>query len=303
MSRKDNTKEKLNDVKELTDEELQKQLNDIRSDLVDIKSSWKEQDGDAPAKTKYYIVKHLNKILLIGAFALLVVFYFQIGIPEPPEWVYIVLGSVVIGGFAAYPFAQWLVKKFIKDDRLPLVEIDPENLSDIALYNIPRSKLADIEVYDGQLNEIKTQKGRGYEAQQFGIRKEKGETKLIAMGTWIGAKTGLEVHRKEESYKSMREDLRPLVNRAIQYDVKWPNLQHRITQQVANEFIMEFEGVTNPGSESVYDDINDIVSDSEPDVTRKDFEDITGNMGNGSSSDELEISDGIEEILNGDANE
>ena len=303
MSKKEETKEKLNNAKELTDEELQKQLNDIRSDLVDIKTSWKEQDGDAPAKTKYYIVKHLNKILLIGAVLLLGVFYFQIGIPEPPEWVYIVLGSVVIGGFAAYPFAQWLVKKFIKDDRLPLVEIDPENLNDLAVYNIPRSKLADIDVKDGELQEIKTQKGRGYEAQQFGISKEKGETKLIAMGTWIGAKSGLEIHRKEEAYKSMRKDLRPLVNRAIQYDVKWPNLQHQITQQVANEFIMEFEEVTNPGNESVYNNINSIVQESQPDITERDFEDIDRNMNGNATSENMSVSDGIESILNGDANE
>jgi hypothetical protein len=307
MTKEESTKEKVGKSKEEAQKEVEQQLNEIRSDILDIKKSWISHSGDAPSKTKYVFSKHLNKILIIGVVSLFAAYIianqYGYSLPNPPQWLYIVIIATILGAIVSYPIANWLVDKFITDDRTPIVEVDPTNINDVGVYKVPTSKVPDIKMLDGEKQEIETSEGKGYVVQQLGLKNIKGETKLVAVGTWIGALSGYDIYKREKAYVHMHRNLRPLVERAIEYDIKMPTLQQEITAKVANDFIEEFEEITMPSDGSTYNDLEETMNEDSIDLSTIDLEMDEKDM-NGNGEGEAEtVSEGLEAILNGESNE
>lgn len=268
--------------------EMQDSLSELKEDVDNIQQTFKTDKGNFGNVVKFYLQKYATYLVLISLGGLGALVFFDIT-PVIPEWVIILIVGIIIGGLLFWMPANWLVNKFVKDERVPIVEDDPSDMNDFGLLWVPREKVKDIQV-SGEMHDLQTKKGRGYEVNTIGtVTGENGKTEIVAQGSWLGEKSSLEIKRKESAIDSMREDMAPLVEKALAYEKKWPHIGHKITRAVMNDFTREFEDATMPGNTSVYQEVEGIMDNAEPSENSESeqmeemLEQIATNMKNGDS--------------------
>lgn len=268
--------------------EMQESLSELKEDVDNIQQTFKTDKGNFTNVLKYYLSKYATYFILVGLGGLGALVFFDIT-PVIPEWLIILVIGVILGGLLFWMPANWLVDKFVKDERVPIVEDDPTDMNDFGLLWIPREKVKDIQV-SGEMHDLQTKKGRGYEVNNIGtVTGDNGKTEIIAQGSWLGESSALKIKRAENEIHSMREDMAPLVEMALEYEKKWPHIGHKITRAVMNDFTREFEDVTMPGQTSVYEEVEGIMDNAEPSENQESeqmeemLEQIANNMDNGNS--------------------
>jgi hypothetical protein len=268
--------------------EMQESLTELKEDVDNIQQTFKTDKGNFTNVLKYYLSKYATYLVLIGLGGTGALVFFDVT-PVIPESVIILVIGIITGGLLFWMPANWLVNKFVKDERVPIVEDDPTDMHDFGLLWIPREKVKDVKV-SGEMQDLQTKKGRGYEVNNIGtIKGENGKTEIVAEGNWLGESSALKIKRRENEIESMREDMAPLVEKALAYEKKWPHIGHKITRSVMNDFTREFEDVTMPGNTSVYQEVENVMQEAEPSENQESeqmqemLEQIAGNMENGES--------------------
>lgn len=268
---------------------LSEYAEDTRSDIEEIKLTF-EKDRVEGGNTLFYKLKKYRMIIFaVFAIGFLVVMSENVKFSIPTELSLFVL-TTLVGSVVAYPYANKIAKLFIKDSRIPLVVVDPENLNDIEIWYIPQSRMRDIEVDNGELNDINTAKGKGLECKTFNVKEVEGQKKLVAQGTWLGSKSGLELKRKESEIQAMYDTLEPLAKMGISQKVKWPQIMYDLSEKIINSLVHDFQGIANYKGQEMQGHINDIINEYEPEEP------------NDNSSDVSDLAQEIANATNGETN-
>lgn len=231
-------------------EKIEGSKEDFDKDIQEIRETAKNREYDLTRKVKYIAKKEKNKLIIIGVLAVFAVLAVtdQFAV-EVPEWIYLTLVSSIVGGIVAYLPAQKLVNWLITDTRVPLLELPDDGFD---MYKVPRERVSDIELTDGNLHETETAHSatRAYELRKFERIEEKGESHLIGLGTWESTFPNSDIKRMWENVKAMRENLVPQAKKAKQYDIRMPYWIHQIENQTINDIVYQFEeGATFSGQD------------------------------------------------------
>ena len=224
-------------------QDIRGEVQNLRSDINGLKDTYSNDKGNATRKTKYTLGKHKNKILALVGLAFPLYFWLEPETPTIPEWVYVIGAGVLVGCIIGYIPAKYVVNKFVKDTRVPVLDIAGDRQNDVSLYYVPQERVPDMNVVSGELNRITTIKGEGYECKEFAAIEIEGEEHLVAKGTWMGEKTGLELKRNVAEIEAQEEIYKPLAQKGFAYDVMWPHIIQELSTEIANMLTREFEDV------------------------------------------------------------
>jgi hypothetical protein len=254
-------------------QEINQSVQQLRSDVLDVRETVLNDSVNRERSIKWFLS---NYKLPLGILGVITFWVYMATNPDitVPEWFTVALAGSIAGVVVGYPFAKKIAKLFVIDNRIPVLEVDPENMNDVGLVWVPTSRVREIEV-EGELSQISTIKGMGYECEQFTAVEEKGKQKLKAKGTWYAGKTGLEIKRAESEIQTMRDKVKPYVDKALAYERIWPYLKYEVQEEVINQFTQTFESVDVTGMGSLSDRIDKIVEDNEPsDMDREEMEQV-----------------------------
>jgi hypothetical protein len=266
-------------------------ISELSKDVKQLKNEIQNDKVNTPYYVKSFISEQKWKIVTL-ALGIIILFNQQWVTFEIPEEVFVFIGAMFFTCIVVYPYVRWIVRYFIKDNRMPIFAIDLEKPHDIGLWYMPRERISDIEV-EGEMNRINTkQKGDGYEVLHFEERiDENGKRSLHAKGNWVGEKTGRELKVEIENVKDMRENLTPLARKGMMYDIKWPTIIHSITSKVSNWLIHDFQGGVNYKGDELYDEIEQMIKEEKPtddnetdnveDISQEDIEALQKLFNNG----------------------
>jgi len=266
-------------------------LSEMSNEVKDLKSNIENDKTNTFYYVKNFISEQRWKIgfVILGIIILL---NQQWVVIEIPEFAYVFIVAMFFTTIVVYPYVRWIVRYFIKDTRMPIVAIDLEKPHDLGVWYMPRERVTDIYV-EGEMNTINTkEKGTGYEVLDFQeIIDDDGKRTLYAKGNWVGEKTGRELKMNIENVKDMRNHLTPLARRGMMYDIKWPTIIHKITSQVTNWLIHDFQGGVNYKGDELYEEIEKLIEEEKPDkddesnnvedLTDEDIEALRKMFGNG----------------------
>ncbi|AAQ13811.1 hypothetical protein [His2 virus] len=274
-------------------QDIRTEMQNLRSDIQDVKGTWEDDKPNAKRKTRYVLSEHKTKIAGLVALLIPAWFVLDLEIPTIPESAIVVGLGVTLGIVVGYIPAKYVVDKFVKDTRKPIFEIDAEKPNDVALYYVPEERIPDIEVYEGDKNDISTKKGIGYEFEKFEQVEYEGEQYLIGKGTWVGEKSGLELKRNIGNIHGMKKTMKPYAQLGFAYEVMWPHIMRELESSVGNKMARTFEGVGVYNGEEMRDELDQLIEEYNPDniMDTIDKEDIE-EKANGHSDEE------IEQILN-----
>ena len=263
MSKDQNDERKQ--IKRSNLQDIRSELQNLRSDVHEVKDTWENDKPNAKRTTRYKIKKHRTKIAGLIALAIPAYYVLSIEIPNPPEWIYIVLGGIIAGCIVGYIPAKYVVERFVKDTRKPLLEIDATEPNDIALWYVPEERIPDIEVYNGEKNTIETKKGMGYEVEKFEKVTNEGKQHLIAKGTWIGEKSGLELERNIMNIEGMKNHMKPYAMKGFAYDVMFPHIMRELQSIVGNQMARSFENVAVFKGNDLRTEVDELIDEYRPD--------------------------------------
>ena len=140
-------------------QDIRGEVQNLRSDINGLKDTYSNDKGNATRKTKYTLGKHKNKILALVGLAFPLYFWLEPETPTIPEWVYVIGAGVLVGCIIGYIPAKYVVNKFVKDTRVPVLDIAGDRPNDVSLYYVPQERVPDMNVVSGELNRITTIKG------------------------------------------------------------------------------------------------------------------------------------------------
>lgn len=261
--------------KELSEksEQLNKSVQQLRSDVLDVRETVLNDSTNRERTIKWFLGNYKLPLVVL---CVITFWVYMATSPDitVPEWFTVALAGSIVGMIVGYPFAKKIAKMFVVDNRIPILEVDPENLNDVGLLWVPTSRIREIQV-EGELSQISTIKGMGYECEQFTIVEEKGKQKLNAKGTWYAGKTGLEVKKAESEIRTMRDKVKPYVDKALAYERIWPYLKYEVQEEVINQFTQTFESVDVTGMGSLSDRVDEIMDENKPsEMDRDEMEQI-----------------------------
>lgn len=266
--------DKLQNVNEKVDALRQDRIKDeilsLRNDLSDVKDTWDNEPHNAQSRTKYVFQKHKGKLAILSAITLLAFFWLGAKLPDPPTWMFIMFVGSIIGIAIGFIPARMVADMFVTDTRKPILELDAENFdteeeNDIALYYVPQERIPDIEVYEGEMFDMRTKKGNGYQVEKFAEVEKNGRRHLIAKGTWMGEKSSLELARNVGNITGMRETLKPKAQKGFAYEVMWPHIMQELSSSIANMITREIEGVAIFKGPSLRSKIDELTEKYNPD--------------------------------------
>lgn len=265
-------------------QEVRSELQNLRSDVQDVKGTWENDKPNAKRKTKWAIGEHKTKVAILVALAIPAYFVLGIEIPEIPEWVFVVTAGVIAGVVVGFIPAKYVVDRFVKDTRKPILEIDAKEPNDVALWYVPEERIPDIEVYEGDKNTIQTKKGTGFELKQFEQVTKDGKEYLIGKGTWVGEKTGLELKREIMNIEGMEQTMKPYAMKGFAYDVMWPHIMRELQSVVGNQMARSFENVAVFKGDGLRTEIDELIDEYKPDnivgkVENEDIDEMTNGDG------------------------
>lgn len=232
---------------------------DLEGATKDIEISFGSEEKDL-GKDQHFIKKHIWKIAALGIGASFVIFNQNTNI-DIPNWVNVLIASFIIGIIVGYPYARRIARLLINDNRIPIVAIDPTNLNDIEVWRVPQKQIEEMRTIES-LHEIQTSKGRGFAVEdiQMGYN-EQGKKQLIAKGTWLGEKSGLEIMRHENEIEATKENVIPWAKIGFNYHTKWPMIIHDISGKITNNIMKMFQTNVNYKGEELYETIEKTVSE------------------------------------------
>jgi hypothetical protein len=249
---------------------VKSELNDIRSDVIDVKESLTENQQDAKRQTKK-AVDNNKWLILFGFVGLAIVLYLFAPeaysvITNPPEILLVVIVGIGLGIAFGWIPANYLANRFVKDDRKPLLVLDPDDFSDFAVWDIPVERVHEIEVKEGEKRTIETKKGTGYEVENFKkiVNPDTQKEHLVAKAPWTGEKSGLEIRKNEAEITAQRNEWKPLVKAYYAYEVAWPYIVNQVEKSVVSQFTREFQEGINYNGVEIRQTINQTVEDYKP---------------------------------------
>jgi hypothetical protein len=275
----------MSEESEQTESEQQQkvvqQLNNLRSDFLDVKESVVNEQQDAKRTSKKLLSNNkwlFASIVVISgtAIAIFAPEFYNV-LLDPPEITYVFVIGGLTGSLLAYPAANYLVGKFVDDTRKPVFEIDPEDHRDIGVWVVPKNRTNEIEVLEGEKRRIETSQEDGYEVEKFEkvVDPDTGKEHLIAKASWIGEKSGLEIRKSEQAIKAQREQWKPKVKTLMAMEIAWPYIIHRVQEDVINKFTEEFqEGVNFRGNE-IRQSVEDTLESYKPENMQKKTNDMS----------------------------
>lgn len=244
---------------------VRSELQNLRSDIQDVKGTWENDKPNAKRTTKHVLAKHKTKFAVLLILAIPAYFVLGLEIPEIPEWVFVVMIGIVAGTTIGYMPAKYVVNRFVTDTRKPVAEIDPKNPHDLAVWYVPQERMPDIETYEGEANDINTKRGKGIELRRFEKVTSEGKQHLVGKGTWVGEKSGLELKREITNIAAMEKTLKPYAKKGFAYDVMWPHIMRELQTIVGNQMARSFEDVAVFKGEGLRSEIDDLIEDYNPD--------------------------------------
>lgn len=280
-------------------EKLGGSKEDFEQDVQEIKETLKNEKWNTKRKIKYIIKKNQNKLVLLAVGIVFLYFMAFDGI-EIPQWLYLVGLSMVVTGIVTYPLASKIAKMFIKDTRIPLLEL-PDDGFDV--WKVPQERVGDFELTEGEIHETQTvsTKQRALELRRFNVVEEKGRKKLVGLGIWEGTFPNSDIKRTWSTVKAMRSALVPQARKGREYDMKMPFWIHQMENQAINDLIYQFEdGATYNGVDmhksikqemGIEDELGLITDEAESNTKMKiqelndNLEEMSKAMENGESND------------------
>lgn len=290
-------------------QELRSEIQNVRSDLQNLSDTFQNEEHNAKHQTAYTFSKHKRKIaglllIAIGSYFA----FFRESFSIPPEAVAFTIGGI-IAAFVAYVPAKRIADMFVTDTRVPILEMDSEdfeenNEADVSVYAVPREKVPEIEVYEGDMFDMQTREmGKGYQVEKFINTKIEEKEYLIAKGTWMGEKSSLELAREIGNISEMRNVLKPKAQKGFAYTVMWPSIMQELQSSVANMITREIEGVTVFKGKALRSEIDDITEKYNPDnIEDKIAEEDMGSEPEAEDIEEIELEGegGMVQMLAGD---
>lgn len=291
-------------------EKVKETAGEIKADAETIKIALGDDKSSKSTWQQVFriINKHKFKILgLIGAVAFITATVFTDF--QPPELVFVVITGVTVGSIVCYPYAKIVTSWYITDDRKPVIELDPEDISKdgalpISVWKVPKEQMNDIEVINGSPNKVTTKKaGNGIAVEHFQVmQNDDGTSDMYAEGTWVGSKSGMELMKDVDEIQAMKENLEPLAMKGYAYEIKWPFIMRQLSEKITNAIVHEFQGVTQFKGKEMHNHVEDIISEFSPEKVTNDLDEKDmNNKQNGHESDEIDI-EAMAEMV-GDANE
>lgn len=246
---------------------MNNKIAEFIQDSKRLKSEIQEDRANAPVSIKNFLFDQRWKFITLSLAIIVLVNqeWYQIEITESQKAFAI---SAIVGVIVAYPYVRWLADYFIEDNRIPILENDPEDsMNDIAIHKLPRDRITDIEmIEDTELHEIRTKMGMGYEVRNLQIwYDDNGRQNLTALGTWLGELNGLELRRERENINEMYNMLIPMAQDGIELQMKLPSIVHQLEKSIANQFTYQFQENINFKGKEIQTEIENIIDENQTD--------------------------------------
>ncbi len=221
------------------EKEIKETLDELQNDFEEVKESASENDPNTLNQLEYFLGKHQKPLIGIGVAIVGIYIWLNVSIPEK-FWV--IATMFVFGCGVASFFASDLAKKFVPDNRKPFKVDNPYDPSDFQLYKVPDQRVSDVEVYEGELHQIDTIQGMGYECTKFEtVQGEKGKEHVLAKGTILGQLPGSVIKTHINKLSHIEENLYPLAQYGHMWKRNEPHIKHQMYSQALNEVVQGFE--------------------------------------------------------------
>lgn len=279
-------------------QEVRTEIQDLRSDILDVKETFQNERHNTKNKLRYVIGKHSRKIGLVLIGLVISYFIFWRDSFTIPDWVIVAFAGTIAGCIIGYIPAKRLAERFVTDSRVPILEFNAENFDTqnsnkmknvVGVYAVPQEKIPNMEVYEGEAFDMKTKEmGEGYQVEKFTHIRQNGNEHIIAKGTWMGEKSSMELAKDVGAIEGMRQNLKPKAQKGFAYELMWPSIMQELQSSVANMITRQIEGVTVFKGTELRSEIDDIKDKYGPD-----------NIGEQIANEEsLENADSIDDLEN-----
>jgi hypothetical protein len=278
-------------------DKVKDEVQEVKTDAKEIKIALNEKDNKIEGGKELYKIIGKHKFKIIGfilglGFVVTTIFTdFQ-----PPQELFIGVTTSLVAGVVAYPYARLVARFFISDDRKPVISINPESPHEFSMWYVPESRLSEIEVIEGELQNVKTkERGEGKVAEDFVVKERENEkSKMYAKGTWIGSKSGWELQQNLDEIKSMKQNLEPLAMIGYAYKIKWPFIMRELSSKITNAIVHEYQGATQYKGKQMHNHVQEIIDDFSPktltngNLEESDINETMENETNNANSQDLE---------------
>jgi len=172
--------------------------------------------------------------------------------PEIPPMVFVVGGSLAVAGIVGYVGAE-IIDWYTDDpEHIYYVKV---GFPDGGIWQLTPAKHERTQVIEGELHELSWTTHRAYEVEDY-------EPELdLAVGTWRGSATNLELIEDRERIDEIRDDLEAMAQEGLSYRIKAGRATRQAVADILNGLLASAEGATFDFEEKVESSIEGAIRD------------------------------------------